>query len=106
MREETGCELEAIVPVATYEVDESTQERIRGALVRADGRRFPSGAPPRARRRGSAGRGRGRARSGHARDERDDAPRLEPDDRRAFPALALTRRRDLAHKRVRREHLA
>jgi 8-oxo-dGTP diphosphatase len=26
MREETGCELEAIAPVATYEVDESTQD--------------------------------------------------------------------------------
>jgi len=26
MREETGCELHAIVPVATYEVDERTQD--------------------------------------------------------------------------------
>lgn len=26
MREETGCELDAIVPVATYEVDERTQD--------------------------------------------------------------------------------
>jgi ADP-ribose pyrophosphatase YjhB (NUDIX family) len=26
MREETGCELDGIAPVATYEVDESTQD--------------------------------------------------------------------------------